>query len=195
MSQYFITPPELQRIFSYVDHTVRTTLAYFHYLRDQIPTPTTLYFGCTFVLCIWATFALWLTSQHMQDVEEQWGEQLYMIKKEVLAEQESKWSIIEEQLSKIEGKETGRLRAELEVQGRVHEKQRLMLLTQNATIEGLGSSLANLNSNAAAQVSQNIDYQQQMANRVCDELSNFRKNLAEIVHNSAGWRRVRSRTS
>lgn len=137
-----------------------------------------------------------ITEERLSMLEAQGNKRLIIEDRLSLLEaQGSNRTIMEERVSKLEKETMGPLKAELEVQYRVHEKQRLMLLKQNEMIEGLRSSLANLNSNAAAQASQNIAYQQQLANRVCDELSSFKKSLAEIVNSSVGWRRVRSRTS
>ena len=191
VGRYIVIPPELQLLVSaYFDDTVQAIFEWLYYLSDQILIPSVAYSGFTFLLCIVAvghTFALWNKSQHMQNVKEIVEEQKSQMKNEVLEE------IMEVMQSKFE-KEVGPLRKELKLQVRVHEKQRLMLLKQNKIMEDFRSSLAKANSSAAAQANQSIAFQQQMTNRVCDELNSLKRSLDGYVDSSLGRRRVRSRT-
>ena len=191
VGRYIVIPPELQLLVSaYFDDTVQAIFEWLYYLSDQILIPSVAYSGFTFLLCIVAvghTFALWNKSQHMQNVKEIVEEQKSQMKNEVLEE------IMEVMQSKFE-KEVGPLRKELKLQVRVHEKQRLMLLKQNKIMEDFRSSLAKANSSAAAQANQSIAFQQQMMNRVCDELNSLKRSLDGYVDSSLGRRRVRSRT-
>ena len=123
----------------------------------------------------------------MQNIKEIVEDQKSQMKNEVLEE------IMEVMQSKFE-KKVGPLRKELKLQVRVHEKQRLMLLKQNKIMEDFRSSLAKANSSAAAQANQSIAFQQQMTNRVCDELNSLKRSLDGYVDSSLGRRRVRSRT-
>ena len=191
VGRYIVIPPELQLVVSaYFDDTVQAIFEWLYYLSDQILIPSVAYSGFTFLLCIVAvghTFALWNKSQHMQNVKGIVEEQKSQMKNEVLEE------IMEVMQSKFE-KEVGPLRKELKLQVRVHEKQRLMLLKQNKIMEDFRSSLAKANSSAAAQANQSIAFQQQMTNRVCDELNSLKRSLDGYVDSSLSWRRVRSRT-
>ena len=191
VGRYIVIPPELQLVVSaYFNDTVQAIFEWLYYLSDQILIPSVAYSGFTFLLCIVAvghTFALWKKSQHMQNVKEIVEEQKSQMKNEVLEE------IMEVMQSKFE-KEVGPLRKELKLQVRVHEKQRLMLLKQNKIMEDFRSSLAKANSSAAAQANQSIAFQQQMTNRVCDELNSLKRSLDGYVDSSLGRRRVRSRT-
>ena len=191
VGRYIVIPPELQLVVSaYFNDTVQAIFEWLYYLSDQILIPSVAYSGFTFLLCIVAvghTFALWQKSQPMQNVKEIVEEQKSQMKKEVLEE------IMEMTQSKFE-KEVGPLRKELKLQVRVHEKQRLMLLKQNKIMEDFRSSLAKANSSAAAQANQSIAFQQQMTNRVCDELNSLKRSLDGYADSSLGRRRVRSRT-
>ena len=191
VGRYIVIPPELQLLVSaYFDDTVQAIFEWLYYLSDQILIPSVAYSGFTFFLCIVAvghTFALWQKSQHMQNIKEIVEDQKSQMKNEVLEE------IMEVMQSKFE-KEVGPLRKELKLQVRVHEKQRLMLLKQNKIMEDFRSSLAKANSSAAAQANQSIAFQQQMTNRVCDELNSLKRSLDGYVDSSLGRRRVRSRT-